>query len=69
MTSRSDFKFELLFISLKEKSPKRKNLNRSSNELLPKTKVVEFNMANNVPVQSFSSCHTKFGEKFEIQSV
>ena len=35
----------------------------------PKTNVVGFGMTNNFCVQSFSSCHTKMGEKFEFRSV
>ena len=41
--------------------------NRSSDELLPKTNVIGFRMTNNFRVQSFSSCHTKFGVKFKFQ--
>ena len=35
----------------------------------PKTNVVGFGMMNNFRVQSFSSCNTKMGEKFEFWSV
>jgi len=51
------------------KRSKIQNANHSSNEFLPKTKVVEFDITNNFHVQSFSSYHTKFGEKFKKQCV
>jgi len=47
------------------KRSKIQNANHSSNEFLPRTKVVEFDITNNFHVQSFSSYHTKFGEKFK----
>ena len=63
-------KFQLLKKpEIRLNTPKSQLSHLSSNELLPKTKVVEFYKTNNFRIQSFSSYNMKFGENPKKQWV